>query len=174
LPRHLSAKLGADFRHLGAKLGTYFRHVSARKRQAWHLFFTNKSQRTAPSTGTVILSASEGMDLVSGTTADTVRGRSYPEWGLRFSACMWVFSISNWQIKQITNDCDLGARCSRKSCKTKRGRQRSEMLYVTAGEQMSQQSQSIKSKCVHTDWRMETRCSVWRLSRMRGRSLAMA
>jgi len=55
------------------------------------------------------------MDLVSGTTADTVRGRSYPEWGLRFSACMWVFSISNWQIKQITNDCDIGARCSMRS-----------------------------------------------------------
>ena len=33
------------------------------------------------------------------------------------------------------------------------GRQRSEMLYVTEGEQMGQKSQSIKDKCVHTDCR---------------------
>ena len=42
---------------------------------------------------------------------------------------------------------------SRNSCTNTSGRQRSEMLYVTAGEQMGQKSQSIKDKCVHTDCR---------------------
>ena len=42
---------------------------------------------------------------------------------------------------------------SKNRCTDTNGRQRSEMLYVTAGEQMGQKSKSIKDKCVHTDCR---------------------